>query len=306
MGTTGPRQKFWVVLAGREEGMPLQFDQLHKPTIGGGATHHVARFKEQAPVGIVELKTMAVALIHHLFAIEPIRQGVRGYPTGGNPEAHGAAEVDNILRFEKDFPGAHVVRLERNYRSTEHILAAASGLIAANRSRLGKTLWTEDDGGEKVQVRGIWDGEAEARFVAEEIENWSSKGRYYSDAAVLVRASWQMRAFEDRFIMLGPPYKVIGGPRFFERAEVRDAHAYLRLVRSPEDDLAFERIVNTPKRGIGDTTVQKIAMTARAMAVPSAHYTTLLVLAARTPLCWFLFCCFVLAQFGRASCRELV
>ncbi|MEC9250162.1 MAG: UvrD-helicase domain-containing protein [Pseudomonadota bacterium] len=178
------------------------------------------------------------------------------------------AEVDNILRFEKDFPGAHVVRLERNYRSTEHILAAASGLIAANRSRLGKTLWTEDDGGEKVQVRGIWDGEAEARFIAEEIENWSSKGRYYSDAAVLVRASWQMRAFEDRFIMLGLPYKVIGGPRFFERAEVRDAHAYLRLVRSPEDDLAFERIVNTPKRGIGDTTVQKIAVAARSMQVP--------------------------------------
>jgi len=183
------------------------------------------------------------------------------------------AEVDNILRFEKDFPGAHVVRLERNYRSTVHILAAASGLIAANRSRLGKTLWTEDDGGEKVQVRGIWDGEAEARFVAEEIENWSSKGRYYSDAAVLVRASWQMRAFEDRFIMLGLPYKVIGGPRFFERAEVRDAHAYLRLVRSPEDDLAFERIVNTPKRGIGDTTVQKIAVAARAMQVPMTEAT---------------------------------
>ena len=175
------------------------------------------------------------------------------------------AEVDNILRFEKDFPGAVVVRLERNYRSTEHILAAASGLIAANRSRLGKTLWTEDNGGEKVQVRGIWDGEAEARFVAEEIENWASKQRAYSDIAVLVRAAWQMRAFEDRFIMLGLPYRVIGGPRFFERAEIRDAHAYLRLVRSPQDDLAFERIINTPKRGIGDTTVQKIAVTARDM-----------------------------------------
>ena len=175
------------------------------------------------------------------------------------------AEVDNILRFEKDFPGAHVVRLERNYRSTEHILAAASGLIAANRSRLGKTLWTDDSGGEKVVVRGLWDGDAEARYIAEEIENWVSKGKPYSDIAVLVRASWQMRAFEDRFIMLGLPYKVIGGPRFFERAEIRDAHAYLRLIRSPEDDLAFERIINTPKRGIGDTSVQKIAMTARAM-----------------------------------------
>jgi DNA helicase-2/ATP-dependent DNA helicase PcrA len=178
------------------------------------------------------------------------------------------AEVDNILRFEKDFPGAVVVRLERNYRSTEHILGAASGLIAANRSRLGKTLWTDDSGGEKVQVRGIWDGEAEARFIAEEIENWASKDRSYSDCAILVRAAWQMRAFEDRFIMLGLPYKVIGGPRFFERAEVRDAHAYLRLVRSPGDDLAFERIVNTPKRGIGDTSVQKIAIAARDMGVP--------------------------------------
>ncbi len=187
------------------------------------------------------------------------------------------AEVDNILRFEKDFPGAHVVRLERNYRSTEHILAAASGLIAANRSRLGKTLWTEDSGGEKVQVRGIWDGEAEARFIAEEIENWSSHGRAYSDIAVLVRAAWQMRAFEDRFIMLGLPYKVIGGPRFFERAEIRDAHAYLRLVRSPGDDLAFERIVNTPKRGIGDTTIQKIAVAARAMAVPMTEAARVMV-----------------------------
>ncbi|MEA1942680.1 MAG: UvrD-helicase domain-containing protein [Pseudomonadota bacterium] len=181
------------------------------------------------------------------------------------------AEVDNILRFEKDFPGAEVIRLERNYRSTAHILGAASGLIAANRSRLGKTLWTEDEAGEKVAVRGIWDGEAEARYVAEEIENWVSSGRAYSDSAVLVRAAWQMRAFEDRFIMLGLPYKVIGGPRFFERAEVRDAHAYLRLVRSPEDDLAFERIVNTPKRGIGDTTVQKIAVTARQMGVPMSE-----------------------------------
>ena len=187
------------------------------------------------------------------------------------------AEVDNILRFEKDFPGAEVIRLERNYRSTAHILGAASGLIAANRSRLGKTLWTEDEAGEKVAVRGIWDGEAEARYVAEEIENWVSSGRAYSDSAVLVRAAWQMRAFEDRFIMLGLPYKVIGGPRFFERAEVRDAHAYLRLVRSPEDDLAFERIVNTPKRGIGDTTVQKIAVTARQMGVPMTEAARVMV-----------------------------
>ena len=173
------------------------------------------------------------------------------------------AEVDNILRFERDFPGAKVVRLERNYRSTEHILASASGLIAANRDRLGKTLWTEEKGGEKVKVRGVWDGEAEARLVADDIESWRRQGRRYAEAAVLVRASYQMRAFEERFVMLAIPYKVIGGPRFFERAEIRDAHAYLRLVQSPDDDLAFERIVNTPKRGIGEASVAKLLSVAR-------------------------------------------
>ena len=177
------------------------------------------------------------------------------------------AEVDNILRFEKDFPGAKVVRLERNYRSTEHILAAASGLIAANEDRLGKTLWTDLEGGEKVVVSGVWDGAAEARAIASEIENWKSNDRAYNDTAVLVRASRQMRNFEERFIMLGLPYRVIGGPRFFERAEIRDAHAYLRAVKSDTDDLAFERIVNTPKRGIGATSVQKLQMAARAMGV---------------------------------------
>jgi DNA helicase-2/ATP-dependent DNA helicase PcrA len=175
------------------------------------------------------------------------------------------AEVDNILRFERDFPGAKVVRLERNYRSTAHILAAASGLIAANKGRLGKTLWTEADGGQKVKVRGVWDGEAESRLVADEIERWIKDKRRYKECAILVRASFQMRAFEERFVMLQIPYKVIGGPRFFERAEIRDAHAYLRLIQSPDDDLAFERIVNTPKRGIGDSTVQKLH------AVAAAH-----------------------------------
>ena len=168
------------------------------------------------------------------------------------------AEVDNILRFEHDFPGAVVVRLERNYRSTGHILAAASHLIANNRGRLGKTLFTDDEEGHRVKVRGIWDGEAEARLVADDIEAWVQGNRSYADCAVLVRAAWQMRAFEERFLMLRIPYKVIGGPRFFERAEVRDVHAYLRLIRSEDDDLAFERIVNQPKRGIGEGTVQKL------------------------------------------------
>ncbi|WP_135210980.1 ATP-dependent helicase [Vitreimonas flagellata] len=168
------------------------------------------------------------------------------------------AEVDNILRFEHDFPGARVVRLERNYRSTGHILAAASHLIANNRDRLGKTLFTDDEDGQRVKVRGVWDGEAEARLIADDIEGWRQSNRSYADAAVLVRAAWQMRAFEERFLMLRIPYKVIGGPRFFERAEIRDVHAYLRLIRSEDDDLAFERIVNQPKRGIGESTVQKL------------------------------------------------
>ena len=182
------------------------------------------------------------------------------------------AEVDNILRFERDFPGAKVIRLERNYRSTRHILGAASGLIAANRDRLGKTLWTEDDSGDKVQVRGVWDGEAEARLIADEIEtarrpHAGQPGMKYGDMAVLVRASFQMRAFEERFVMLAIPYVVIGGPRFYERAEIRDAHAYLRLINSEDDDLAFERIVNVPKRGIGDTSVQKVLSIARQSGV---------------------------------------
>jgi len=187
------------------------------------------------------------------------------------------AEVDNILRFERDFPGAKVVKLERNYRSTEHILAAASGLITANKDRLGKTLWTGETGGEKVKVSGVWDGEAESRMVADEIEKAKRAGRKYSQMAILVRASFQMRAFEERFVMLQIPYKVVGGPRFFERAEIRDAHAYLRLIQSPDDDLAFERIVNTPKRGIGDTSVQKLLHIARAQSLPAVEAARVLV-----------------------------
>ncbi|MCA0274095.1 MAG: UvrD-helicase domain-containing protein [Proteobacteria bacterium] len=178
------------------------------------------------------------------------------------------AEVGNILRFEKDFPGAVVIRLEQNYRSTEHILAAASGLISANAGRLGKTLWTEAKGGEKVRLIGHWDGEEEARWIGEEAEALQRGTRglgphSLNRQAILVRASHQMRAFEDRFLTIGLPYRVIGGPRFYERLEIRDAMAYFRLAVSPDDDLAFERIVNTPKRGLGDKAVQTIQMQAR-------------------------------------------
>jgi len=178
------------------------------------------------------------------------------------------AEVDNILRFEHDFPGAKVIRLERNYRSTGHILAAASHIIAHNEGRLGKTLRTDDELGEKVTVTGSWDSEEEARTIGEEIEQLQRGGHHLNEMAILVRASFQMREFEDRFVTLGLPYRVIGGPRFYERAEIRDALAYLRVVNSPADDLAFERIVNVPKRGLGDATVQVLHDHARKRRVP--------------------------------------
>ena len=182
------------------------------------------------------------------------------------------AEVGNILRFEKDFPGAHVVRLEQNYRSTPHILGAASGIINGNKDRLGKTLWTEKPEGEKIRLIGHWGGEEEARWIGEEVEaaQRGTRGQDPYDLegmAILVRASHQMRAFEDRFLTIGLPYRVIGGPRFYERMEIRDAMAYFRLAISTDDDLAFERVVNTPKRGLGDKAQQKIQMAARGNGV---------------------------------------
>ena len=178
------------------------------------------------------------------------------------------AEVGNILRFETDFPGAYVVRLEQNYRSTPHILGAGGRLIDGNKERLGKTLWTEKPEGEKVRLIGHWDGEEEARWIGEEVEasQLGTRGRDPYDLesmAILVRASHQMRAFEDRFLTIGLPYRVIGGPRFYERMEIRDAMGYFRLVVSSDDDLAFERIVNTPKRSLGEKAQQKIQLTAR-------------------------------------------
>ena len=192
------------------------------------------------------------------------------------------AEVDNILRFEHDFPGAKVIRLERNYRSTGHILAAASHLIAHNEGRLGKTLRTEDVLGEKVSVTGAWDSEEEARDIGEQIETLQREARErgedhpLDEIALLVRASFQMREFEDRFIQLGLPYRVIGGPRFYERMEIRDALAYLRVIAQPADDLAFERIVNTPKRGLGDAALQMMHDFARKKRIPLTEAATLL------------------------------
>ena len=188
------------------------------------------------------------------------------------------AEVDNILRFETDFPGAKVIKLERNYRSTANILKAASTLIAFNEGRLGKTLFTDiAEGGERVSFTQVYDSEEEARTIGEEIEQYQRQGEALNSMAILVRASFQMREFEERFITLGLNYRVVGGPRFYERKEIRDALAYLRLVAQPADDLAFERIVNVPKRGIGDSTVKMLMETARSMRVPLLTATRALV-----------------------------
>jgi len=173
------------------------------------------------------------------------------------------AEVGNILKFEKDFPGAEVVRLEQNYRSTSRVLAAASKLISVNEGRLGKTLWTDGHEGEKIIVRGVWDGEEEARVVGDQVEAYQRKGTSLSQMAVLVRAGFQTREFEERFLTLGIPYQVIGGARFYERMEIRDAIAYFRVLTQHNDDLALERIINKPKRGIGSATLQTIHQLAR-------------------------------------------
>lgn len=177
------------------------------------------------------------------------------------------AEIGNILRFEEDFPGATVVRLEENYRSTGHILGAASGLIERNQMRLGKTLWTHADQGDLVQIRTLWDGEDEARWVADEVEALQRRGISLADMAIMVRAGFQTRLFEERFIQLGIPYRVLVGARFYERAEIRDAMAYLRVIASSDDDLAFERIVNTPKRGVGPAAIQQLYAFSRAHGV---------------------------------------
>ncbi|HEU5048195.1 MAG TPA: UvrD-helicase domain-containing protein [Rickettsiales bacterium] len=187
------------------------------------------------------------------------------------------AEIGNILKFEKDFPGATVVRLERNYRSTGNILGAASQLIAHNTGRLGKTLWTEDDEGDKVRVCSLWDGDEEARFVGEETEAFQRSGSGLNDIAVLVRAGFQTRAFEERFLLIGVGYRVIGGLRFYERQEIRDAIAYLRIVSQPDDDLAFERIINTPRRGIGAATLEAIHSFGRAENISMTRATARLI-----------------------------
>jgi len=187
------------------------------------------------------------------------------------------AEVDNILRFETDFPGAKIIRLEQNYRSTAHILGAASGLIAHNQGRLGKTLRTDSSAGKKVELQGCWDDEEEARVIGEDIEQLQRQGQNSSEIAILVRASFQMRALEDRFITLGLPYRVVGGPRFYERQEIKDATAYFDVTLNPANDLKFERIVNVPRRGLGESSWRLLHQVARSQNVPLVQAARLIV-----------------------------
>ncbi|ARQ00155.1 ATP-dependent helicase [Pseudorhodoplanes sinuspersici] len=235
--------------APQDEGQDLRMPQLSDP-------HPEERGEPRVSKGEAEMPQRAP---RNICCVGDDDQSIYGWR---------GAEVDNILRFEKDFPGARVIRLERNYRSTGHILAAASHLIAHNEGRLGKTLHTEDVPGEKVTVTGAWDSEEEARAIGEEIEQLQRAKHNLDQIAILVRASFQMREFEDRFVTLGLPYRVIGGPRFYERAEIRDALAYLRVINQPADDLAFERIVNVPRRGLGDATVKLLHDHARARRIP--------------------------------------
>ncbi len=279
---TNVAQYLWLRLIAQKPSVPTPVHRspLPSPRVGEGGERSEPGEGSESPTGADPSPTLAADAAR---APSPIRGEGGALPAAtlappkniccvgdDDQSIYGwrGAEVDNILRFEHDFPGAKVIRLERNYRSTGHILAAASHLIAHNEGRLGKTLRTEDIPGEKVTVTGSWDSEEEARSIGEEIEELQRNGHELDEIAILVRASFQMREFEDRFVTLGLPYRVIGGPRFYERAEIRDAMAYLRVIHSPTDDLAFERIVNTPKRGLGDATIQILHDHARKKRIP--------------------------------------
>jgi DNA helicase-2/ATP-dependent DNA helicase PcrA len=276
---TNVAQYLWLRLLGQSSGLlrdaslrdaPQDEDQLHDQDQEPAATAQGAPHPEERGDAPRVSKGAAAPprTLKNICCVGDDDQSIYGWR---------GAEVDNILRFEHDFPGAKVIRLERNYRSTGHILAAASHLIAHNEGRLGKTLRTEDVPGEKVTVTGSWDSEEEARAIGEEIEALQRGGHRLDEIAILVRASFQMREFEDRFVTLGLPYRVIGGPRFYERQEIRDALAYLRLIAQPADDLAFERIVNVPKRGLGDATVKQLHEHARKRHISLMQATRALV-----------------------------
>jgi DNA helicase-2/ATP-dependent DNA helicase PcrA len=265
-GSVGKADRGGVASAARDALSPLAGEMSAEPTEGGGSTFSSVQAAPPppGPSGHPPRKGEGTApgpAPVNICCVGDDDQSIYGWR---------GAEVDNILRFDKDFPGATVIRLERNYRSTAHILGAAAHLIAHNEGRLGKTLFTDraDPEDAKVVVHAGWDSEEEARAVGETIEDFQRKGHRLNDMAILVRASFQMREFEDRFVTLGLNYRVIGGPRFYERQEIRDAMAYFRVVAQGADDLAFERIVNVPKRGLGESAVRAVHDTSRALRIP--------------------------------------
>jgi len=259
---TNTAQYLWLRLIAQRPSSasaPRGGREAASPAAGGQGRAAVAPFG--APTGSEPRSSDSAIVQPNICCVGDDDQSIYGWR---------GAEVDNILRFDKDFPGAAIIRLERNYRSTSHILASASHLIAHNEGRLGKTLFTDADDPDdpRVKVHAAWDSEEEARAIGDEIEALQRKDHRLNDIAILVRASFQMREFEDRFVTLGLPYRVIGGPRFYERQEIRDALAYFRVVAQPADDLAFERIVNVPKRGLGEAAIRQIHDAARIGGVP--------------------------------------
>ncbi|MGH8061225.1 MAG: DNA helicase II [Pseudoxanthomonas sp.] len=193
----------------------------------------------------------------HVFVVGDDDQAIYGWR---------GAKVENVQRFLKDFPGAQTIRLEQNYRSSANILNAANAVIAHNPDRIGKQLWTDTGDGETIDLYAAYNEVDEARYVVERIRQWVRDGGSYSEAAILYRSNAQSRAFEEVLLAEQVPYRVYGGMRFFERAEIKDTLAYLRMITNRADDAAFERAVNTPTRGIGDRTLDEVRKRARTLS----------------------------------------
>ena len=228
--------------------------------------HYRTRFRESLVDEFQDTNAIQYAFVRvlagdsgHVFVVGDDDQAIYGWR---------GAQVENVQRFLQDFPGASTIRLEQNYRSSANILNAAKGVIAHNPGRIGKQLWTDTGDGDPIDLYAAYNEIDEARFVIERIRQWVRDGGSLSDAAILYRSNAQSRAFEEALLSEQVPYRVYGGMRFFERAEIKDTLAYLRLLANRDDDAAFERAVNTPTRGIGDRTMDEVRRCARQDAVP--------------------------------------
>lgn len=231
---------------------------LKRPDI---LAHYQQRFSQILVDEFQDTNTIQYAWIRvlagqtgHLFIVGDDDQSIYGWR---------GAKIENIQKFHKDYPDASTVRLEQNYRSTGNILAVANAVIANNSERLGKELWTEDADGEPIQLYNAYNERDEAAYLVQEVRNWTNQGGQRSDVAVLYRSNAQSRVIEEALMQSAVPYRVYGGLRFFERAEIKDVLSYLRLISNRRDDAAFERVVNTPTRGIGAATLTQLRQYAR-------------------------------------------